>query len=331
MNVIGIVAGKGGVGKSTVTVNIALALKEMGFTVGIIDADIYGPSMRKMVGCAILPSQSCEQSERIVPAEGLGLKFISMAFFVPEEEAAVVRAPIANAVIVQFLNQVDWGELDYLLVDFPPGTGDIQLTLMQQGKLSGALLVTTPQEVALLDVRKATRMLQQLNVPILGVVENMSSFLGCFPFGKGGGEKLSKELRVPLLGEVPISPELTRCGDAGLSLFEEAKDSEAATCFRAITEQIVALDFGREEVASAELVETEGVRVTWKDGWERILPLAVIQKNCPCVRCQETKGDVSNVQANLLETIGRYAIKIHFSSGCSRGIYPFSLLRRLGI
>lgn len=331
MNVIGIVAGKGGVGKSTVTVNIALALKEMGFTVGIIDADIYGPSMRKMMGCVILPSQSSEQPERILPAEGLGLKFISMAFFVPDQEAAVVRAPIANAVIVQFLNQVDWGDLDYLLVDFPPGTGDIQLTLMQQGKLTGALLVTTPQEVALLDVRKATRMLQQLGVPILGVVENMSSFLGYSPFGKGGGEKLSMELNIPLLGEIPIAPELSRCGDGGLSLFEEAKTSEIAHCFRAIAEKLVALDYGVEEVTSVELVEAEGVRVTWKDGWERILTLETIQKHCPCVRCRETKVDVADATAKFLETIGRYAIKIHFSSGCTRGIYPFSLLRRLSV
>ncbi len=332
-NVIGIVAGKGGVGKSTVSVNLALALKKLGFNVGLLDADIYGPSLRKMLQCAILPSQNPEQPERILPAVSLGIKLVSMSFFMPDEEAAVVRAPIANAVIGQFLHQVDWGDLDYLLIDFPPGTGDIQLTLMQQGKLDGALIVTTPQEVALLDVRKAVRMLQQLKVPVLGVVENMSCFLGHYPFGKGGGARLAEEIGAPLFGEVPIDPLLSRCADAGESVFDVDSDSEGAKVFCSLAERLVSCRSagGAESEAAAHFSDEKTLKISWKDGLERFLDLGLVQRHCPCVRCRESSPAVDQVEGAGLELVGRYAIKIVFSSGCSRGIYPFSLLRRLSV
>jgi ATP-binding protein involved in chromosome partitioning len=245
-HVIGVVAGKGGVGKSTITVDLALALSEKGYRVGIIDADVYGPSIRKMLPEARLPEQHPEWHERLIPAVSIfGIKVISMAFFRKEDEPAIIRAPIANAVIKQFLEQVDWGQLDYLLIDFPPGTGDIQLTLLQQATLSGAIVVTTPQEVATLDVCKAMQMLQQMRVPILGVIENMSYFqtsLGgeCFyPFGKEGGKRLAEKFGTPFLCEIPLDPCLCACADQGKSIFKEYPQSVSAQVFAEASAKIV--------------------------------------------------------------------------------------------
>jgi ATP-binding protein involved in chromosome partitioning len=326
--VIGVVAGKGGVGKSTISVNLALALKKIGLKIGLIDADIYGPSLRKMMRCDRLPSQNPESSERIIPAESLGIKVVSMGFFVPEREAAVVRAPIANDIIGQFLHRVDWGELDYLIIDFPPGTGDIQLTLMQQGKLDGALIVTTPQELALLDVRKAVRMLIQLGVPILGVIENMSHFLGQYPFGKGGGAVLAAELSVPLLGEVPLDPLLCRCADEGISIFDVEEKSAVVAIFDQVAMQVLEMKREEEEIKDVYLLNEKFLSLSWKDGLERTYPLSFIQEHCPCVRCRSQKNKYEDVKASRIEIMGRYGVKLQFSVGCSFGIYPFSLLRR---
>lgn len=223
-NIIAIAAGKGGVGKSSVTVNLALALRFLGYSVGIMDTDIYGPSIRKMLPESKLPAQ---HGQLITPAICQGIKMISMAYFRKENEAAVVRAPIANGVISQFIKNVEWGALDYLLIDFPPGTGDVQLTLSQQANLSGAIMVTTPQEVAVMDVRKAIHMFEQVRIPIIGIVENMSYYFHkkteemIYIFGKGGGEKLAREFGVPYLGGIPIDPLLCQYGDQGSSIFSE--------------------------------------------------------------------------------------------------------------
>lgn len=221
-SIIAIAAGKGGVGKSSVTVNLALALKAQGYTVGIMDTDLYGPSIRKMLPEDRLPSQ---QGDVIQPALCAGIKMISMAYFRKEGEATAIRAPIANSLISHFIKNVMWGQLDFLLIDFPPGTGDIQLTLSQQAHLTGAVMVTTPQEVALLDVRKAMHLFSQVHIPIIGIVENMSYYLlphteeAVYLFGKGGGEKLARETGHPFLGMIPIDPLLSACGDKGESLF----------------------------------------------------------------------------------------------------------------
>lgn len=230
-SVIAIAAGKGGVGKSTVTVNLGLALKQLGYKVGIMDTDIYGPSVRKMLPEDRMPLQ---RGSVIIPALCDGIKMISMAYFRKEHEAAVVRAPIANGIISQFIKNVDWGTLDYLLIDFPPGTGDVQLTLSQQANLTGALMVTTPQEVAVMDVRKAMHMFAQVKVPLIGVVENMSYYRHpkdgeiMHLFGQGGGERLARESGIPFLGAIPIDPELSRCGDLGRSLFAETEPGNSA-------------------------------------------------------------------------------------------------------
>lgn len=257
--IIAIAAGKGGVGKSSVTVNLALALKQLGKSVGILDADIYGPSIRKMLPEDQLPAQ---KGPSIIPALCKGIKMISMAYFRNANEAAVLRAPIVNGIIAQFIKQVEWGDLDYLLIDFPPGTGDIQLTLSQQANLTAAIMVTTPQEVALLDVRKAMDMFHQVKIPILGIVENMSYFYHekidekLYLFGKGGGEKLARESGTPLLGEIPIDPEVSRAGDLGESIFNN-KDNTAAKAFIALAEQIMTTINSLEKADSFELIWKE--------------------------------------------------------------------------
>lgn len=233
--VVAVAAGKGGVGKSTITVNLALALSRRGIRVGIMDTDIYGPSIRKMLPEDQRPSQ---KGEIIYPAVCKGIPMISMAYFRREHEATAVRAPIANSLISQFIKNVAWGDLDLLLIDFPPGTGDVQLTLSQQAPLLGALMVTTPQEVALLDVRKAISLFEQVKVPILGIVENMSYFVPAeggepiYIFGKGGGERLAQETGTPLLGKIPLDPLLCSCGDRGESLFERNPQGPATQAFQ---------------------------------------------------------------------------------------------------
>lgn len=229
-NIIAVAAGKGGVGKSTLTVNLALALKKLGYKVGLMDTDIYGPSLRKMLPEEKLPSQ---QGDRIIPAQALGMPLISMAYFRREDEASVVRAPIANNIVTQFITNVAWGPLDYLLIDFPPGTGDIQLTLSQKAGLTGAIMITTPQEVAVMDVRKAMHMFGQVKVPIIGIVENMSYYSTgdcgerAYIFGQGGGKRLSDESSVPFLGEIPLDPQLCRSGDCGVSIFDGEENCRA--------------------------------------------------------------------------------------------------------
>lgn len=266
--IIGVAAGKGGVGKSTLTVHLALALSRKGYKVGILDADLYGPSVRKMLPEDSLPSQNPEQNDRIYPALAKGLKVISMAYFRNDGEAMVVRAPIANAVIGQFLEKVEWGELDYLLIDFPPGTGDIQLTLLQQGIIAGAVIVTTPQEVALLDVRKAIEMFHSAQVPIIGIVENMSYFEEpiskhrYYPLGKEGGKRLSDEYGAPFLGEVPLDKELSSAGDKGDSIYESCPQSISAKALMNIAEDM--------ESHLISLVDQEGMYLkNFEMTWER--------------------------------------------------------------
>jgi ATP-binding protein involved in chromosome partitioning len=246
-NLIAIAAGKGGVGKSSVTVNLALALQQKGFFVGVMDMDIYGPSIRKMLPEDSLPVQ---KGELILPALSRGIKVISFAYFRNEAEANAVRAPIANGIVTQFMERIDWGHLDYLLIDFPPGTGDVQLTICQKANLTGAIIVTTPQDLSLIDVRKAMNLFEQVNVPVVGIVENMSFFLQngekIYIFGKGGGERLAREKGVPLLGQVPIDPLICRCGDSGESLF--VKETPVAQVYHHIADEVL----GQLEVLKGE-------------------------------------------------------------------------------
>src|SRR5205807_9536954 len=202
-----VASGKGGVGKSTVAANLALALKQTGARVGLMDADIYGPSVPIMMGI----SGVVDQKTTALPLEKFGIKLMSMGFIVPANQAVIWRGPMVHRAITQFLSDLDWGELDYLVIDLPPGTGDAQLTLTQTCPLSGAVIVTTPQDVSLVDARKGLEMFRQVRVPVLGIVENMSYFEPApgqkhYLFGRGGGPKMAEEAGVPFLGEIPIDP-----------------------------------------------------------------------------------------------------------------------------
>ncbi|MBD1939965.1 Mrp/NBP35 family ATP-binding protein [Microcoleus sp. FACHB-68] len=246
-NILAISSGKGGVGKSTVAVNVAVALAQAGAKVGLIDADIYGPNAPTMLGLADakVTVRNGGQGEVLEPAFNYGVKLVSMGFLIDKDQPVIWRGPMLNGIIRQFLYQVQWGELDYLIVDMPPGTGDAQLTLTQAVPMAGAVIVTTPQNVALLDSRKGLKMFQQMGVPVLGIVENMSYFIPPdMPdrqydiFGSGGGEKTSKELGVPLLGCVPLEITLREGGDAGIPVVLSDPDSASAKALRAIAERI---------------------------------------------------------------------------------------------
>lgn len=217
--VIAVASGKGGVGKSTTSVNLALALHNQGYKVGILDADIYGPSIPTMLN--IHQDPQVNPQNKIIPPEAFGLKIMSFGFFAPEETAVIWRGPMIMKALQQFFWDVDWGELDFLVIDLPPGTGDAQLTLVQSIPIAGAVIVTTPQNVALLDAVKAIAMFRKTEVPVLGVIENMSTF-SCptcgsesHIFGSGGGQRVAEKFTVPLLGHVPLIPEIRVAGDVG--------------------------------------------------------------------------------------------------------------------
>lgn len=248
-NTIAVASGKGGVGKSTVAVNLAVALAKDGAKVGLIDADIYGPNVPLMLGVKDKPKvYQAEDSTKMLPLENYGVKFISIGVLVDDNSPIIWRGPMASGAIKQFMTDVEWGELDYLIFDLPPGTGDIQLTLVQTIPLTGALIVTTPQEVSLLDARKALMMFNRVNVPVLGVIENMSYFIAPDTgkkydiFGSGGGEKISKELNVEFLGGIPIDPRIRKGGDNGIPMDYDQPDSEYAKIMidisRKLTEQV---------------------------------------------------------------------------------------------
>ncbi len=232
-NTIAVSSGKGGVGKSTVSVNLAIALAQSGARVGLLDADILGPNIPMMIGVDRLPPPD---GEKIMPATVMGIKVMSMGFLVPAGEPLVWRGPMLHSAIRQLLSDVAWGELDYMVIDLPPGTGDAQLSLAQSVPLTGAIIVTQPQEVALSDARKGLSMFTKLDVPILGVVENMS---GAF-FGEGGGQRLAEQYQVPFLGQVPLDAEVRVGGDAGTPTVVSAPESPAGRAFREIASQVAA-------------------------------------------------------------------------------------------
>ena len=242
-NIIAVSSGKGGVGKSTVAVNLAVALAQAGANVGLLDSDVYGPNVPIMVGLKEEPKVS---GGKLVPHEAYRVKVMSIGFMNPGDRPVVWRGPMLHKIVQQFLYGVLWGELDYLLVDMPPGTGDVQLSLAQLVPVQGAVVVTTPQEVAMADVRKAINMFEQVQIPLLGIVENMSFFVcsKCserhFIFGSGGGEQLAERFHTTLLGKVPISTKLREAGDIGVPVVVGEPDSEQAEAFRLIAQNVAA-------------------------------------------------------------------------------------------
>jgi ATP-binding protein involved in chromosome partitioning len=241
-HVIAVASGKGGVGKSTVAANLAVALQQTGARVGLCDCDIYGPSISLMFGTRERPTAT--EENKIVPIEQYGLRLMSMGFLLDDTSPAILRGPMVTRYTQQFLRQVEWGDLDYLVLDLPPGTGDIQLTIVQTVALSGAIIVTTPQEVALIDARKAATMFDKVNVPVLGLVENMSYFVSPSDakrydiFGSGGGEREAKRLRVPLLGQIPIDVATREAGDRGMPIVGEDQQSPVTAEFKKVAESL---------------------------------------------------------------------------------------------
>jgi ATP-binding protein involved in chromosome partitioning len=242
-NTIAISSGKGGVGKSTVAANLAVALAQMGAGVGLLDADIYGPNIPLMMGVDKLPRVA---GDKITPALAYGVRLMSMAFMVDPDQPIIWRGPMIHSAIRQFLTDVDWGQLDYLIIDLPPGTGDAQLTLAQSVPLTGAVIVTTPQEVALADALKGLRMFEKLEVPILGIVENMGPYTDpqtgqkIVFFGEGGGQRMAQRLKVPFLGSVPLDPTVREGGDAGKPIVAGKADAVAAIALNQIARLIAA-------------------------------------------------------------------------------------------
>jgi ATP-binding protein involved in chromosome partitioning len=240
---IAVASGKGGVGKSTVAVNIALAMAKMRDKVGLMDADIWGPSIPTMLGIKDRPKAT--EDNKIVPLNKFGLKLMSIGFLVNEDETVIWRGPMVHGAIKQFIEDVIWDDTDHLVIDLPPGTGDAQLSLVQTVPLSGGLIVTTPQEVALIDVKRGVQMFRKLNVPILGIVENMSYLEqtgGGEPidiFGRGGGRKMAEQFGVPFLGEIPIDPQIRIGGDGGVPIVESHPESIAAKAFTKIAVHIL--------------------------------------------------------------------------------------------
>lgn len=245
-HLLAVASGKGGVGKSTVAVNLAAALSQLGRNVGLMDADIYGPSVPTMLGTHAEPEVAeVDGDKKLVPISKFGLKLMSLGFIQPEDSPVIWRGPLVMRAVRQFLRDVDWRDTEILVIDLPPGTGDAQLTLTQSAPLDGAIIVTTPQDVALIDARKGLKMFEEVDVPVLGIVENMSVYHcpecghEAHIFRREGGKRTAEELGVPLLGGIPIDPRVAESGDAGTPAVTEHPDTEVAAAFREIAARVV--------------------------------------------------------------------------------------------
>ncbi len=346
--VVAVASGKGGVGKSTVAVNLAVALAQSGAAVGLLDADIYGPSVARLLGGSGEPRTTPDR--RLLPFEAHGLKFVSMGMLVTKDAPVIWRGPMASSLVAQFLTQVAWGELDYLVIDLPPGTGDVQLTLTQTANISGAVIVTTPQEIAAEVSRKGLRMFGEVHVPVLGVVENMAYFT-CGKCGEkhdvfrpAGGRRPHQEWDVPLLGEIPLEPELSALCDQGTPLVTSRNDGASARAFAALAERVAAalsiLEHEAARTGFPAAIEAAGEQllITWDDGHQGAHDFRRLRYHCSCAGCVDehtgerklTLEEVdSAVRPTAIEQVGRYALQIHWSDGHSTGIYTFALLRRL--
>ena len=343
-NIIAIASGKGGVGKSTVAVNLAIALKEDGYKVGLLDADIYGPSQPGMLGSNEKPGVGQNYME---PVSRFGIDFISMGSLMSDDSPVIWRAPMAVQVIQQFIGSVKWGELDYLLIDLPPGTGDVQITLAQKASLTGAIIVTTPQVVALDVAKKGLKMFEQVKVPIIGVLENMSGFVckHCNKetkiFSSGGGQRLADEMNVAYLGNIPLDPEIMLSGETGVPIIEKSAESAAAKAYKDLAEQFrksLEKITGRtiiDEPESFELATPQSLVIRWPGGKVDTFSAYDLRINCSCAACvDEVSGkrslDPNSIPLDIsikgMEKVGRYGLSLDFSDGHDTGIYTFKRL-----
>jgi ATP-binding protein involved in chromosome partitioning len=323
--VIAVGSGKGGVGKSTVSVNLAFALKQTGGSLGLVDADVLGPSIPGMLGLSTSEPPMVTEHQQIIPADRHGVKVMSMGMLTGDDEPAILRGPMVTKYLRAFITGVLWGELDYLMLDLPPGTGDTQLTLAQSFPLTGAIIVTTPQDVSLKIARRGLRMFEKVNVPILGIIENMSTFTcphcgkGTDIFSNGGGERMSRELGVPFLGAIPLDADIVTGGDAGLPIVLEKPQSAAAEAYRAIATNLRSLleghtaavlkpfmwnwDSGDGQPTWVEAaVRPEGsattpvgiqkrdartISILWEDGRQHHIDVRDLRLACHCAVCIE--------------------------------------------
>ena len=258
-HVVAVASGKGGVGKSTVTANLAAALRQRGLSVGLLDADIYGPSQQLMLGVSDNVTPDQQDGEFLLPVEAHGLKTMSMGYLSSAKIPMVWRGPMASSAMAQLLEKTLWGDLDVLLVDMPPGTGDIQLTLAQRATLSGAVIVTTPQDIALLDARKGIEMFQKVEVPVLGLIENMAAYV-CSQcghieplFGEAGGKQLAVHYEVPLLGQIPLDKAIREHSDAGQPIVLAEPESSIAEIYRSAATQLMAV-LGQQQPVAAPVI-----------------------------------------------------------------------------
>ena len=346
-NVIPVASGKGGVGKSTVAANLALALIKTGARVGLMDADVYGPSIPTILGIHAKPAM---ENERLVPVEKFGVKIISMGFFVPANEAVIWRGPMLHKMVQDFLGLVEWGELDYLIVDLPPGTGDIQLSLCQTIPVTGAVIVSTPQDVAWNVAQKAIVMFDKLNAPILGIIENMSYYVcgHCNHrdeiFGSGGAKHAAQVLGIPFLGAIPIDTAIRKTADEGDPVVHSQPEGASAKSFIDIVKNLTSQAQSAEHKTSKPIPAKFGapgqarVEIEWSDGAKTSYAARELRWLCPCAACvNENTGERrfrlewvgQNTAAQAFHPVGRYAVQIVWSDGHATGLYGYEYLRKL--
>jgi ATP-binding protein involved in chromosome partitioning len=346
-HIVAVASGKGGVGKSTVAVNLALGFQAIGLKAGIMDADIYGPSQPRLLGISGKPEQA--SGKKLVPMEGYGLKAMSMGFMVDEGTPIVWRGPMVVGALNQMLREVLWGDLDVLVIDMPPGTGDVQLTIAQQVPLAGVVIVSTPQDLALIDARKGIAMFRKVNVPLLGIVENMSYFLAPDTgarydiFGHGGARLEAEKIDVPFLGEVPLTIEVRETSDSGRPITATAPESPSAGIFR----EIAAKAWAELEKASGrgmkppklEVVHGgEALHVTFATRDDHELSAEMLRVMSPSAEVQGhskeqrvTVGGKKSVKIRELRGVGNYAVRIVFDDGHDTGLFTWSYLHMLSL
>ncbi|HMO50017.1 MAG TPA: P-loop NTPase [Kiritimatiellia bacterium] len=344
--IIAVSSCKGGVGKSTVAVNLAYALSGAGHKVGLFDADIYGPSLPTMV--QIQGAQLYQENDMIIPLAYLGVKLMSFGFIPSASGAAIMRGPMVTQIINQLLTTTNWGPLDYLVLDLPPGTGDVQLTLTQLIPITAAVIVTTPQQLSFVDVVKGIQMFDKLKVPTIALVENMSYFEcpGCSTrhhlFGQGARQRIVDQYGIARTFELPIQPDLSQCGDGGIPYVLMQPKSETTRLFSALAsavhEEVDRLERGLALRPRVAFVPGEGIRVTLDDRHQGLIHPAALRRKCRCANCvEEFSGKPllkpeevpDHVYPVRMQPMGNYAMAIQWSDGHASSIYPYDMLLEL--